>query len=298
MQKGKVVAETGNASVAIDAGRKAVIHAGQQHRGGGRRPHGGRSHQNPAVGRAGEAGPARANRQFQRSDDQDSRPRADSRLPICERCPTRNPRPSSTCRIAAVSILDNPLFYDLQGNRLSVDVEKINARTADYFVRFPAPVEPGKAFPVHLRERARRLHVEGGPVVAPPGRLECPVLPELLSFRPAPVGGIRRLQLATGRDRQLRRRRGRDHSQLHRRHWPTASAISRSCGPRRTARPSRICRRSIGVCATNTIRTSSAPGSSSLRRSSRESRTTIRAIPWPAWPPWPARSFRRTNLSC
>jgi hypothetical protein len=145
VQKGKVVAETGGASVAIDAGRKAVLAAGSGIAV---------AVDNPMVDDLIRI------QQWVEQEKQAQRERIDSScilmirldtesrftLAYLREMPNATSGPSRTCQIPVVSILDNPAFYDMQGNRLTVDVEKIDARTADYFVRFSAPIEPGKAF--------------------------------------------------------------------------------------------------------------------------------------------------------
>ncbi len=55
-------------------------------------------------------------------------------------------RPSNKCMMKRISILHEPKFYDLRGNQLSFDFEKISDRVGDYTIHFPGPVEPGADF--------------------------------------------------------------------------------------------------------------------------------------------------------
>jgi hypothetical protein len=145
VQKGKVVAETANASVAIDAGRKAVLTAGSGIAV---------AVDDPMVDDLIQIhGWVQQERQAQReridsSSIQMIRIESESRFTLAYLREVSNSRsrPSDTCTIAGSSLLDNPAFYDLQGNRLSFDLEKLNVHAASYFVRFPAPVAPGDDF--------------------------------------------------------------------------------------------------------------------------------------------------------
>jgi hypothetical protein len=145
VQRGKIIAETGSASVAVDAGRKAVMTPDQG--------------VSVAVDDPMVDDLIRILRWIE-EERQAQRERIDSSaiqivkidsesrftLAYLREAPNTEPTSSHTCRISDASVLDDPEFYDLQGNRLSFDMDKLDARRADYFVRFPAPVEPGKEF--------------------------------------------------------------------------------------------------------------------------------------------------------
>lgn len=145
VQKGKVVAETANTSVAVDAGRKAVITPGSGIV---------TAVDDPMVDDLIRIyGWVRQEKQAQReridnASIQMVRIESESRFTLAylRETPNSASRPSDTCPIPGASILDNPVFYDLQGNRLSFDLQRTDARSGDYFVRFPEPVQPGKDF--------------------------------------------------------------------------------------------------------------------------------------------------------
>ena len=145
VQKGKVVAQTAGATVSVDAGRKAVITPGSEVV---------MTVDDPMVDDLIQIyGWVQQEKQAQReridsASIQMVRIETESRFTLAylREAPNSQSRASDTCPILGASILDNPAFYDLQGNRLSFDLQKTNARSGDYFVRFPQPVEPGKDF--------------------------------------------------------------------------------------------------------------------------------------------------------
>lgn len=145
VQKGKVVAETAQTSVAVDAGRKAVITPGSGIV---------TAVDDPMVDDLIRIyGWVQQEKQAQReridsASIQMVRIESESRFTLAylREVPNSASRPSDTCPIPGASILDNPAFYDLQGNRLSFDLQKTDARNGDYFIRFPGPVQPGKDF--------------------------------------------------------------------------------------------------------------------------------------------------------
>ena len=145
VQKGKVVAQTADATVAVDAGRKAVITPGSGIV---------TAVDDPMVDDLIQIyGWVQQEKQAQReridsASIQMVRIEGENRFTLAylREVPNSESRPSDTCPIPGASILDNPTFYDLQGNRLSFDLQKNDARSGDYFVRFPHRVEPGKDF--------------------------------------------------------------------------------------------------------------------------------------------------------
>jgi tetratricopeptide (TPR) repeat protein len=60
--------------------------------------------------------------------------------------PNKKSEPSNTARIGLTSILNNPEYYDLSGNLLTFDLDKVNERRGYYYLHFPEPVEPGDKF--------------------------------------------------------------------------------------------------------------------------------------------------------
>lgn len=145
VQKGKVVAQTADATVPIEAGRRAVITPGSGVV---------MTVDDPMVDdliQIYEWVQQEKQAQRERIDSasiQMVRIESESRFTLAylREVPNSESRASDTCPILGASILDNPGFYDLQGNRLSFDLQKNDARHGDYFVRFPQPVEPGKEF--------------------------------------------------------------------------------------------------------------------------------------------------------
>lgn len=145
VQKGKVVAETDGTAMAIDAGRKAVITPDSKVV---------MTVDDPMVddliqiyGWVQQEKLAQRER-IDSASIQMIRIESENRFTLAylREVPNSESRASDACPILGASILDNPAFYDLHGNRLSFDLEKINARSGNYFVRFPEPVEPGDDF--------------------------------------------------------------------------------------------------------------------------------------------------------
>ena len=55
---------------------------------------------------------------------------------------------NDTIRMGLTSILDEPKYYDLQGNLLPFDLDKVNERQGYYYLHFPDPVQPGGKFEI------------------------------------------------------------------------------------------------------------------------------------------------------
>jgi len=62
--------------------------------------------------------------------------------------PNVKSEPSDTVRIGLTSILDEPKYYDLEGNLLSFDLDKVNERQGYYYLHFREPIGPGEKFKV------------------------------------------------------------------------------------------------------------------------------------------------------
>jgi tetratricopeptide (TPR) repeat protein len=60
--------------------------------------------------------------------------------------PNMKLEPSDTVRIGLTSILNQPRYYDLEGNLLRFDLDKVNKRQGYYYLHFPKTVEPGEKF--------------------------------------------------------------------------------------------------------------------------------------------------------
>ena len=106
----------------------------------------------------------------------------------------QNPKsePSDTCLIAGVSILDEPKYYDLQGNLLQFDLEKISIGRGSYTVYFPKPVGPGENFKYicvsritseqGIRKEGPLRHIQAGWTPANCLNYFCFILPESAIF--------------------------------------------------------------------------------------------------------------------
>jgi hypothetical protein len=145
VQKGKVVAETPTASVNIEAGRKAILSPDK----------------NPTVTvndrlvddvmeiyKWVEAEKQAQREKIDTSSIQIIRIENEHLFTLAYFAEIQNTKsePSDTCLIAGVSILDEPKYYDLQGNLLKFDLEKISVGRGSYTVYFPKPVGPGENF--------------------------------------------------------------------------------------------------------------------------------------------------------
>jgi len=145
VRKGKVIAETETSSVAVEAGRKAILSPDKNPTV---------TVDDPLVDNVMEICKwIEAEKQAQRekidtSSIQVIKIENEHLFTIACYAEIRNPKsePSDTCVIEGVSILDEPRYYDLQGNLLRFDLEKINATSGTYTVSYPYSVEPGRNF--------------------------------------------------------------------------------------------------------------------------------------------------------
>jgi len=145
VQKGKVIAETETKSVAVDAGRKAILEPDKNPIV---------TVDNPMVDDVMEI------YKWAEQERQEQREKIDSTsiqlikvenehlftLAYLLETPNDKSEPSNIFRIGPASILDEPKYYDLQGNLLEFDLVKINARSGYYSMHFPKPVKPGEKF--------------------------------------------------------------------------------------------------------------------------------------------------------
>lgn len=145
VRKGKVVAETQTATVNIDAGRKAILSPGK----------------NPSVTvddpmvddvmhiyKWAEQEKLARKLVIDSVSIQSIKIESENRFTLAYlwETPNTDSKLSDTCRLGGASILDNPKYYDLQGNLLHFDLEKINEHSGNYSIRFQNPVAPGENF--------------------------------------------------------------------------------------------------------------------------------------------------------
>ena len=60
--------------------------------------------------------------------------------------PNTGQEPSNICEFKGTLILEDPKYYDLEGNLLDFEMEQINASHCNYYLHFPETVEPGSKF--------------------------------------------------------------------------------------------------------------------------------------------------------
>ena len=146
VRKGKVVAETPAASVAVEAGRKAILSPDKNPIV---------AVDNPLVDDVMEI------YKWVEAEQQAQREQIDSTSILVVRVeneqlftiaalqerPNSKSEPSDVCQIMTTGeFREGSRFYDLQGNLLLVDREQINASRSDFFVHFRRAVEPGEKF--------------------------------------------------------------------------------------------------------------------------------------------------------
>lgn len=145
VKKGKVVAETKTASVAVEAGRKAILSPDKNPTV---------TVDDPLVDDVMEI------YKWVEAEKQASRQRIDSTSVIVIRIddenrstaaslnevPNAKSEPSGEYRMEDSSVLDEPRFYDLRGRLLRFDFERRNTLRGDYVIHFPESVGPGERF--------------------------------------------------------------------------------------------------------------------------------------------------------
>jgi len=147
VKKGKVIAATEMTSVAIEAGRKAVLAPDK----------------NPVVAvddpmvddlieiyKWVEAEKQAAREKIDYTSIQIHRIESETLLKGANlfEMPNLKSEPSDTCCIGLTSILEQPQYYDVQGNLLAFDLEKVDSRQGYYYLHFPEPVQPGEKFKI------------------------------------------------------------------------------------------------------------------------------------------------------
>ncbi|MBN1342432.1 MAG: hypothetical protein JXQ73_07115, partial [Phycisphaerae bacterium] len=145
VQTGKVKVQTPSATTTIAPGQKAILTSGESIKVGA---------ENPLV------------KDLLELDRWAQEERQAKRIPICGHqilasyvdsdrlwtqavileVPNRESSPTSTCRIGATTILQNPAFYDMDGRELPFELKPVNKRTGYYFLHFPKPVPAGEEF--------------------------------------------------------------------------------------------------------------------------------------------------------
>ena len=145
VQQGKVRIETETESIAIDAGRKAVLAANQNLLV---------TVDDPMVDdvmeiykwveaekKAGKILIDSASIQMVKIEPEDQ-----LILAYLLETPNTQSAPTDICKIGPASILDTPKYYDLQGNLLAFELEPVTAQSGYYSVHFHQPVLPGGKF--------------------------------------------------------------------------------------------------------------------------------------------------------
>jgi len=197
--EGKVVAETGAASVAVDAGRKAILTPDKQ----------------PSVTvddsmvddvmeicKWAEQ-ESQAQRQVIDATSVLNIKMEDEHLftmAYFAEMRNENSEPSTVCPLSLSSLYEEPRFYDLQGNLLQFDLEKVDAERGYYTLHFSSPVEQGGSFKYILVSRSPRglSAWKDGPIWHLRPNVGDPH--KLLQADPAEICGFRGLQPPSGLD--------------------------------------------------------------------------------------------------
>ena len=145
VRKGKVVAETGGTSVPVDAGRKAILTPDQKLSV---------TVDDPMVDDVMEISKwvEQETRAGKEKIDETSilniRMENERLFTLAYFAEIRNQKsePSDVCPIGLNSILEEPKFYDLQGNLLPFDLEKVDPKSGYYTLHFSQSVQPGDNF--------------------------------------------------------------------------------------------------------------------------------------------------------
>jgi len=145
VKKGKVIAETPTTSVAVEAGRKAVLSPDKNPSV---------SVDDPLVDDVMEIYKwVEAEKQAQREKIDTSSIQVIKienehlgTMAYFAEIQNSKSRPSDTCLIEGVSILDEPKYYDLRGILLQFGVEKTSPGLGTYTLSYPYTVEPGENF--------------------------------------------------------------------------------------------------------------------------------------------------------
>jgi len=147
VQKGKVIAQTAGGTVTVDAGRKVILTQDENPT---------LTVDDPMVDDLIEI------YQWIKEEKEAKRERIDftsiqiNRIDSEEvltcaglgETPNVKSKPSDTVRIGLSSILKEPKYYDLQGNLLEFDLDKVNERQGYYYLHFREPIKPGEKFKI------------------------------------------------------------------------------------------------------------------------------------------------------
>ena len=145
VRRGEVVAETASQSVAVGAGRKAILS-----------PDEGLSTtvDDPMVDevmtiyRWAEQEKQAPKLDIDSISIQSVKIESENRITLAYlwETPNNGSESSTTCFLGNASILDDPKYYDLKGNLLKYDLKKNSEHHGNYTIKFPDPVGPGEMF--------------------------------------------------------------------------------------------------------------------------------------------------------
>ncbi len=145
VKKGKVIAETSTRTVAVEAGKKAVLSPDK---------HPVVTIDDPMVDDLIEM------YKWVEAEKEAEREQIEAAIILIARIETEhlvtvaalverantNSEPSKIHRLNNNSIFEDPRIYDLQGNLLKFDSDEINSQMANYTLHFTNPVQPGEMF--------------------------------------------------------------------------------------------------------------------------------------------------------
>jgi hypothetical protein len=147
VKKGKVIAQTATASINVEPGRKAILMKGKSPT---------LAVDDPMVDdlinmyKWIEEEKAAAREKIDFTSIQIHRIESETLLKGAHffEMPNSKTEPSNTCCVGLTSILEQPRYYDVQGNLLTFELEKVDARRGYYYLQFPGPVQPGENFKI------------------------------------------------------------------------------------------------------------------------------------------------------
>lgn len=145
VRKGKVIAETPTTSVAVGAGRKAILTPDKNLN---------ITVDDPMVDDVMEIYKWVEEEKRAQKDRIDATAVLNVRMEnehlftfaYSAETPNQKSEPSDKCPLRRTSLLEEPKFYDLQGNLLPFDLEKINAQSGYYTLHFTESADPGQNF--------------------------------------------------------------------------------------------------------------------------------------------------------
>ncbi len=145
VRKGEVIAEMASESVAVGAGRKAILSPGEGLR---------TAVDDPMVDdlmkihQWVEEEKQAQREQIDETSIQIFRVDDEPQFTLAYYLELRNTKsePRRVCWVKGTSLLEEPRYYDLQGRLLPFDVDKITADLGNYAIHFVEPVAPGEKF--------------------------------------------------------------------------------------------------------------------------------------------------------